>query len=261
MMRKDRAEPKSWQGVALTACALMMLLTVGCRKSPSRKDQEKIARDTLRTFLAYKWLPPEAQKRIQTATAMLDNSIIDPKPILMAATLSRTEGSNEIHLGLLTFDEAEDLAGFIVREEAHDPNGSPVTREEDYPVYAHFPAVGIANIQLLRVHIREAYQRKDEKVWAEYLAMDFEGALEQAIKGGAVQVHASRGSWGDPAWDARHRFWEATLPPIWVSRPDPAGVTVWVRVYDKAGNRSDAVRVTGVGTMTEAVPADQGTAQ
>jgi hypothetical protein len=37
--------------------------------------------------------------------------------------------------------------------------------------------------------------------------------------------------------------WEDTLPPVWISIPEPNSVVVSLYVYDKAGYRSNEVRL------------------
>jgi len=52
----------------------------------------------------------------------------------------------------------------------------------------------------------DASQRKDEKAWADYLAMDFEKLAENAVAGVSSLER----------WSAVSRLWESMLPAVWI---------------------------------------------
>jgi hypothetical protein len=175
----------------------------------------------------------DAKERVEEAMAKYCNKILDPEPILIVATLGKYTGIDRVYLHLLVFDECEDLAGFVVREERHGPSGAPFVFEERYPVLTHLQPPGVADVLSIPVHIRDEHQRKDEERWVDYCDMPLPAHAGESIRSEKVPR-------GSPVSGAR---WEDTLPPVWISIPEPNNMVVSLYVYDKGGYRSNQVRL------------------
>ena len=67
--------------------------------------------------------------------------------------------------------------------------------------------------------IRTANERKDEKLWQEYVSEDPLENIEEYVP------------------------WEERVPPIYISIPEPDKVDVWIWIYDKAGHKSEPVKL------------------
>jgi len=183
------------------------------------------------------WMSPAAKERVELATTKYQDGIQDARPMLIQAELL-----TEDELQLFVYDETGDLLGIVIEERTRDPNGSVHVQEQEYPVFAHFSVPGIASCQLLRIQIPKEAQSKDETLWRDYVNMDFDVLAEQAY-GQWPGRHSSEGPWDDPQWQHRCEFYDETLPAVWVPIPEPNGVDVTVRVYDKQGHRSNPARL------------------
>ena len=232
-MKRDGLRQQGSFVALLAGFILLCLSPTGCGKHPSgqgRKDPEMRA---LEMIAQYPWMPPDGKELAQLAISKYQHGIIDPEPILICATLGKPIGIDRVDLDFAVLDEDEDLSGFVVREESQCPGGDVTASEEDYPVYVHFRSPGIADVHMVPVQIRESRQRKDENRWLAYLNTDFDALARERIRSGIM----SRKSLSSG------QFWQETLPPVWISIPEPNSVTVWVYVYDKAGHKSQPVRL------------------
>jgi hypothetical protein len=185
----------------------------------------------LQMSLQYSWMPADAKKRAQEAMAKYRNDTLDPEPILIVATLGRSTGIDQVYLHLMVFDECEDLLGFVVREERHAPDGTQSVFEERYPVFTYSLMHRVADVLSIPVHIRDEHQRKDEERWTNYCDTLFPAHTEESMRSEKVPR-------GNPV-PATH--WEDTLPPVWISIPEPNNVVVSLYVYAKGGYRSNQV--------------------
>jgi hypothetical protein len=226
-VERDGLQEKNWCAAAVSI--LLCLSIGGCEKNPERETDIK----GLQHLSQQAWMPSDARERTRTVIAKYQDHVRDQEPILIVAVLIKIEGSEKCELGLWAFDENRDLAGFAVREESHDPNGRVITLEEHYPVFAHDPAIGVFDHCPVPVHIRDAHQRKDEKQWADYLAIDFDRLVRERVP--------NRSS--PNFWDGVWRLWEETLPAVWVSLPEAGKVDVSLYVYDEAGHKSNVVNL------------------
>lgn len=132
---------------------------------------------------------------------------------------------------LTIIDQNEDVIGIEIRENCIDPNCCWIILEENYPVYIHCLSFDKASSHLIPLHIRTKCQKKDESAWSEYLKIDYRNLLKNWIQKNKDKPISP----GD--------FWEQTLPPVWISRPDPNKLDVWVWVYNKAGDKSEPIKL------------------
>jgi hypothetical protein len=220
------------KGVALLLMVALGLLWItrpdNGHQRHQRPDPELRA---LRMFLRYPWMPPDAKERAEEAMAKYRNKTLDPEPVLIGATLGKPTGIDQVYLNLLVYDECEDLEGFVVKEECYDPNGAQFEFEERYPAFAHLLMTGVADIVSIPVHIRDVHERKDEERWAKYCDQPLPAHTEESMSGEKLPRGSSMS-------DTR---WEATLPPVWISIPEPNRVIISLYLYDCAGYRSNRV--------------------
>jgi len=187
----------------------------------------------LQRLLQYPWMPADAKERAQEAMAKYRNAALDPEPVLITATLGKSAGIAQVYLHLVVFDECGDLLGFVVTEQRQDRNGTQSVVEERYPVFAHLLPTGVADVLSIPVGIRDGHQRKDEERWAKYCDMPL------SAHGG----ESTRGDTGSRSGPMSATHWEETLPPVWVSLPEPNNVVVSLYVYDRGGYKSNQVRL------------------
>ena len=148
--------------VFLFAYITISLVVTGCKREPKLRDSN------IRIFERWASLPwaADANENLTDAINTYKNKAMDPAPILVYAAVGKPIGFEEINIYLFVLDEDEDLLGFTVEEELRDPNGTTITLEENYPIFAHCPAVGVVNMYGFRISARSDKDRKDEKLWA-----------------------------------------------------------------------------------------------
>ncbi len=162
---------------------------------------------------------PGVRQRAELALSRWRNDMVDPEPILFWATHSRPDGRPS-GVAFNFYDEDMDVVGFGVEERHTAPNGTVEILEEEYPVLLHLGAWNdVLNMFSVPISIRNAGQRVDTQQWARYTASE------------PFDAHAPKS----------REAWEATLPPVWVSRSEPNAVEVNVYVYDRAGHRSTPI--------------------
>lgn len=221
--------------ILLIVFILTSFLLTGCEDNPLFSDPNL---DNLKNWSQKSWLTTDAKERFNLAISKYKNGILDPEPVLLLAFLSKPIGIEEVSLGVVILDEDKDLLGFVIKEELQDTNGAKTVLEE-YPVFAHHPGILGANRYSFPISIRKNGQRKDDKLWTEYLAMDFDTQVKQ------IKVTKS-GDWlteESEYWGKLYKLWKDSLPPIYISIPDSNELNVWIRIYDEAGNRSNSIRL------------------
>jgi len=221
---------------------IISLWLTGCEKSPMLGDPN------MAQFERWSRLPwaADAKERIQYAIDTYKNKAMDRTPILVYAGLDKPVGSGEIMILLFVLDEDNDLLGFTVNEVSQDPNGTPVALEEDYPIFAHCPAVGVVNGYGFSISARNDEQRKDERLWADHVG-NFDAMVKKQI--GPEPPEPSSESSVD--WfreynnyvARRFELWKSSVPPIYISIPDSDKINVKIHVYDKADNISNTVEL------------------
>jgi len=125
------------------------------------------------------------------------------------------------YLLLGTFDEDRDIVGLGIREEYNDANGLKTLLTEEYPAFVHRMSSELLLSRPCPVKIRDGDQRKDAQCWDEY------------VNGEGIDVSRLQSK----------KHWIETLPPVWTSIPEPNRVDVYVYVYDKAGHKSDPLKL------------------
>jgi hypothetical protein len=220
----DRARVARW-----VVLVLFCFCVLGCGKDPAREIEIK----ELQQLSQRAWVPPDAKERIHSVLEVYQDHIRSPQPILIMATLIKSEGRERHELGLLAFDQHKDLAGFVVRETSHDPNGAVIVLEERYPIFAHYPLTVSYHCHLVPVLVRDDHQRKDEKQWAEYLAIDWDRLVKARVRDRSSPTF----------WDSLWGVWNDTLPPVWISLPEQGRIEVSVWVFDRAGRESNVVNL------------------
>lgn len=220
----------------MVLCLFMVIFFLptlsGCRKDSSESEKYDPVAWNLTDIVRNPDLPVDVKNRAELAISQWRNDVVDCKPILVHAVLGKPQGVDKVFLALIIFDEDRDTVGFVIKEEYVDSNGVHTTLEEDYPAYVHCLPFEVVDAHGVVIQIRDKHQHKDEELWSEYVNTEFEQLVNKYIRSDDFSIESFYPG----------RFWEDTLPPVWVSIPEPNKVDVWVYVYDKAGNRSEAVR-------------------
>jgi hypothetical protein len=119
-----------------------------------------------------------------------------------------------------------DLCGVRVKEERTDGDGTTSVTEEDYPVYVCYLAAPLEGNLSTPVHIRAGNERKDMRLWEEYLIDCIDRLIYENI-----------------ARPGQRRVRSLPEPPVWISAPDAGELRVFVAVFDRTGNRSEYVEL------------------
>ena len=129
----------------------------------------------------------------------------------------------DLHLAVILYDEDKDVLGLGVHEQYTDPNGRRSERLEEYPLFVHRQVwEDVVHARSIRVHIRDAGQQKDSQAWEAYVRGE---EMNRERVGKSVS------------------YYEETLPPVWISAPDPNRVSVNMYLYDRQGHKSAEVEV------------------
>jgi hypothetical protein len=193
-----------------------------------KKVQYENAND-LEAVMRDEEMPPRVRERAKTALTRLRTrwaeGLHTPEPLLIRATLcrSRIEGTA---LNIIAFDEDSDTAGIRVKEQHSDPNGRSTSIAEDYPAFARGKDFVFDLLPLLTVTIRDKGQRKDQSEWEAYLIDSIDWLIQ-------AQRQKTK----------THRNYGLDRPPVWVSRPIPGRVRVFVCLYDRQRHESGYVEV------------------
>jgi hypothetical protein len=199
---------------------MLLFYTVSaCRKTSPEEEREDPVVYAVRKMVKTPVWPNDARRRADLAISKWQNGLVDPEPIVVNACLTRFEGYDEIDFAIMIFDEDRDVVGVGISERPVEASARNDRIEETYPVYFHTPFVDVADLHMVPFRVRTADKRKDEQLWQKYLESNYEELLQ------------------------KHGSWEATVPPVWLSIPEPNKVDVWVYVYDKAGNKSEPVKL------------------
>jgi len=171
------------------------------------------------------------KQRGQLAISKWQDGVVEPKPFIISAIMN-TVGVEEgeiMSLKLIMYDEDADYLGFVVEEERVDSNGVIITRLiERYPVFTYLSDANSSEVlfQFVPVLIRDKDQRKSEDQWVKYINTPLQQQKEEYKK-------RTNKNW----------TWLKTLPPVWLSIPDPNKLNVYVQVYDRAGHLSERIRM------------------
>jgi hypothetical protein len=221
------------KGLLLFAIIFLLSTLPGCGKESSESENHDPVIWVLRDIIKKPELPVHVRNRAELAISHWQNDVVDCKPILVHAVLGKPQGVDKVILGLIIFDEDRDTVGFVIKEEYVDSNGVKTTLEEDYPAYVHCLPFAVVDAHWVAIQIRDKHQQKDEQLWSEYVNTDFEQLVNKHIRSDDFSIESFYPG----------KFWEDTLPAVWVSIPEPNKVGVWIYVYDKAANKSEAVKL------------------
>lgn len=219
--------------LSLLIVNVLLIVGSGCSKDSSESKDFDSVIYVLKESVKNAEVPVDVKKHAELAISKWKNGIIDQKPILVKAVLGKPKGIDQVLLAFIIFDEDRDTVGFVIKEEYIDSNGLKTTLEEDYPAYIHCLPFEVADAHWVPVSIRDTGQQKDSQLWQEYIKTDFNELVNEYSKTDKISLEGFYPG----------KFWEDTLPPVWVSIPEPDKVNVWVYVYDKAGNKSEAVKL------------------
>jgi hypothetical protein len=214
MMRGN--DSRSLKGTILLLTTAVALFCITCRdKKQEKPPPQDRTLNALRIFIRYPWLPADAKERAENALTKYQNKTPAPEPVLIVATLGKVTGDDQVYLNFLAYDEDRDLEGFVVEEEHQDPNGRRFKFEERYPAFTHLRMTTAADIIGFPINLRGVRERMDEERWVRY--------RDEPVPAG---IH-----------------WEDTLPPVWISLPEPNRAAVSLFLYDSAGHKSNQVRL------------------
>ena len=207
----------------VSAVILTSIMIPGCEHQSDQDNHGDTVREELMRIRNSPAVKPDgSERRVEKALSLWQNRTTDEQPVLIGAGLSTSRESGEIRLGLTFLDEGMDVLGVGVQEEYAPENGLEISLVEEYPALIHRPQDGALSFRLIAVRIRDAGQRKDSEQWLEY------------CRGQTIEVSKTKSP----------NYYRETLPPIWVSLPDPNRRNVCVFVYDRAGNKSDSISLT-----------------
>lgn len=160
---------------------------------------------------------PGVKQRAKLALSRWQDQAINPEPIMFWAGLAQSVKAIVLNF----FDEDMDVIGFGIEEHYVDVNGTKQVLIEEYPAFAHYQWPDVSVLKIVPMQVRNAGQRADKDKWSSYL------------KGEKI----------DPNAPMPREYWTTTLPPVWVSIPEPNVVDVNIYVYDRAGHRSESVEL------------------
>jgi len=213
----------------LLLVSFLILTTSGCDKRKANSDDVLV---DLRGLVNNSGDSVYMRQRGQLAISKWQDGVMDPVPFIIDTimmTRSDEDGGGTT-LVMVIYDEDADHLGFVVEEEYVGSNGVITTQlVEKYPVFTHLSyskVVGSKEVgfKFFPVLVRNENQRKPEKPWLKYINTPLQQQKDE-------YKERTKKKW----------TWRQTLPPVWVSIPDPNKVNVHVRVYDRAGHLSERV--------------------
>ncbi len=194
-----------------------IIATLGCRRGTTAQEDPNA--DVVAELTNFRAPDSAAEQRRQLALSKWQNGVLDREPILLAAILTRVVGAHVPASVVFGYDEDKDLLGLGVVERYKDGT----ERSEEYPVYVHADSTRIVCPGSMPVYLRDKGQQKDQSRWEEYVRGDKIDKWSMGHTGG--------------------EYYRDTLPPVYVSLPDPNGVDVLVYLYDRRGNKSSLVEL------------------
>jgi hypothetical protein len=207
----------------MTRCSVSIFLfsiiaTLGCRRGTTAQEDPNA--DVVAELTNFRAPDSAADQRRQLALSKWQNGVVDREPILLVAILTRAVGAHVLDVVVFAYDEDKDLLGLGVVERYKDGT----QRSEEYPIYVHADSTRIVRPGSIPVYLRDKGQQKDESRWEEYIRGDRIDKWSMGHTGGT--------------------YYRDTLPPVYISLPDPNKVDVLVYLYDRRGNKSPPVELT-----------------
>lgn len=205
--------------------SFLILTTFGC-------DKRNACSDPVLDYLGWIVLRSgdrvNMRQRAQLSMSKWKDGVTDPEPFLIDVAMkgADVEDGERMSLMLVIYDEDADYIGCVVEEEYVDSNGVTTTLVEKYPVFTHLDR-GVVRFSFVPVLLRDKNQRKPEEQWQKYVSTPLQQLRKEYMK----RLKKTYWSWHD------------TLPPVWVSIPEPNKVYVRLRAYDRAGHQSEQINL------------------
>lgn len=199
----------------------VILLLMSCKESSSEKDNLNVI------FALNKYIErpfySEAKPRASKALSTWENGIIDHEPILIFSFLRKVlelDDSYSDFIVLGYYDEDKDILGFGIREKHISSEKQITFIEETYPAHVHEDRLkNVVSGTWIPVDLRIEGKYKDELEWDKF-------------------INGDNIDWNQP--------WDKIVPPMCVSVPEPDKIEVWVWVYDRAGNKSEPIKLINI---------------
>jgi hypothetical protein len=205
----------------LWTAALCLMVASGGGCGGHDEDEDESAGDSVTQELERHLNDRRWGENFRIALALHQNGVVDPQPVAIAASVYHSTGHNRDVLMLMQYDEEADIVGLGLQEEKQGTGREKDLLVEEYPVFTYNSPTGALHVRTIPVHFRQAGERKNEQQWRDYLQ--------------------GKGS-GESFTGDNERFWK-TLPPVYVSIPEPNKVDVRIYVYDRGGHKSNLIRL------------------
>jgi len=220
MSKAGFVHPRVLWGISLMFVFLPAAI-LGCKKhDPVSASSDRVVYVIRKAMKNQSW-PEDVHQRAASAISHWENGVRDSRPIVILACLTQAVDSEETDFAILVFDEDKDIIGIGVKETHILPSRATEVIDETYPIAIHAPYDfdAIVDLYILPFEVRTGNQHKDEYLW---------------------QTYVDRKAETFAGLDAK---WKHVVPPAWISIPEPNKVDVWVYAYDKAGNKSEPVKL------------------
>lgn len=210
----------------LLLMSLLILATFGCGKRESPRDPDPIL-DPLRLIIQQSGDRVDMRQRAKLAISNWQDGVMDPEPFLIDAAIktSRVEDGERMFLTLVIYDEDFDYVGCVIEEEHVDSNDVRTTLVEKYPIFTHLDC-NVVRFCLVPVLELDENQRKHEEQWQKYVNTPRQQLRKEYMR------RLKKKYW-----------WRDTLPPVWLSIPEPNKVYVRLGAYDRAGHQSEQINL------------------
>jgi len=191
---------KSRPAAVIVILACINLMSLGCQE---KKDVRRaMVEGMCKAILRHPALSENTKAIAQKVIGTWNNGVMDRDPVLIYAGYAPVLDANYYLLLLCMSDEEFDIAGFRVTE-FHKSDSKVVTVQENYPI---FPENKIGHHQLIHFSERRAVsERKDEKDWDHYVALD---PAEKSLVYGRSEH-----------------------PVVWISLPNPPSVETEISIF------------------------------
>ena len=195
-----------------------MFLVIGCKKPPLNIREVSSVEDVIRRVVINPNMPSSAKDRANYVLSLYNNGIIDNKPVLIVCGISQIVGSEDPVIELIFYDENDDVVGFGIKEIIEDDTTDD-TMQNEYPVFYH-------NKFSSNIHIRNFDVKLLTKENSKTLS-DVKGEWDNFTK---LNLDLST-------------YEPVPIPTIYVGDLQKYGHEALAWIYDKAGNKSDPVRL------------------
>lgn len=217
-------QPEPWE----TPAKIPQMGPIGASAAADAKPQYKGVND-LEAIAQDTEVPADARERARAARDRLRTrtaqGLPTPEPILIRVSLCRTTDL-AICLNVIGVDQDLDTVGLRIKEASTTPDGQITSLTENYPIYLRARGPYFEMDPLFPITIRNHGQRRDDDAWETFLIDSYD--LAERRRSGEK---------------ADQRRYGKTMPPVWISKPEPDKVRVFVCLYDRQRHESDYVEV------------------